>query len=142
METKIIKNIGEYEEAVFIGMTMRQSVLGIAGVIIIAVAYFLTYQSNAISSEITSYIAIGFGLPCMLFAFFKPGGYKLEKYISIWITANFLDNKKRAFICENKFYKILWEKDALELKLEQKLNKKIRRKKDGIDIKKMDTKTK
>ncbi len=39
METKVITDIGEYEENVLAGMTMRQAALSVIGVVVIVAAY-------------------------------------------------------------------------------------------------------
>lgn len=102
MEMKTNKDVTEYEENVFIGMTMRQTVLGIAGVAIIAGAYFMTY--NRMNSNMASWVAIGFGLPCFLFGFAKPHKMKLEKFLATWVRCNFLEHRRLSFKSENKFY--------------------------------------
>lgn len=102
MEIKTNKDITDYEANVFMGLSMRQTVLGIAGVIVIAVAYFLTY--NRMNENLASWLAIGLGLPCFLFGFVKPHGLKLEKFIAVWFSCCFLSHPYRKFIAENKFY--------------------------------------
>jgi FtsH-binding integral membrane protein len=103
MQIKTNKDVTEYEENVFIGMTMRQTLLGFAGVAIITAAYFTTY--NRMNSNLASWVAIGLGLPCFLFGFAKPHKMKLEKFLAIWFVCNFLEHRRLPFKEENKYFK-------------------------------------
>ncbi len=104
MEIKTNKDVTEYEENVFIGMTIRQTLLGFAGVAVIAGAYFMTY--NHMNSNLASWVAISFGLPCFLFGFAKPHKMKLEKFLAVWFRCNFLEHRRLTFKSENKFYQV------------------------------------
>ena len=55
-------------------------------------------------TEIASYIAIGCGLPCFLFAFARPQKMRLEQYLAILIKCELLSHKKRHFEAENALY--------------------------------------
>ncbi len=112
MEIKTNKDVTEYEENVFIGMTMRQTALGIAGVAVVAGAYFMTY--SRMNSNLASWVAIGLGLPCFLFGFAKPHKMKLEKFLVIWFRSNFLEHRRLPFRTENKYYEacFLEEKES------------------------------
>jgi hypothetical protein len=102
MQVKLNKDIGDYEESVFIGMTLRQAVLGIIGVVIIAGSYFMMgYDAD---SMLASWAAIGLGLPCFLFAFARPNKMRLEKFLVIWVKSQLLAYRKRKYIAENKYY--------------------------------------
>ncbi len=109
MQIKTNKDVTEYEENVFIGMTMRQTLLGFAGVAVIAGAYFMTY--NRMNSNLASWVAIGLGLPCFLFGFAKPHKMKLEKFLAIWFRCNFLEHRRLPFKTENKYYKACFNQE-------------------------------
>ena len=123
MEIKTNKDL-TYEENVFIGMTMRQTVLGIAGVAVITGAYFMTY--NRMNSNLASWVAIGLGLPCFLFGFLKPHKMKLEKFLAIWFVCNFLEHRRLPFKAENKYYKACFveEKEPKKRRMKKHVDSK------------------
>lgn len=102
METTVITNITEYEENILAGMTGRQLALGIAGILIIVLSY--TTLQSLLSLQAASYIAIGFGLPCFLFAFAHPQKMRLEQYLLILLKSELLSHRKRHFEVENALY--------------------------------------
>lgn len=109
METTVITDIGEYEENVLAGMTMRQLVLSAAGILLIVISYmggaaFLPMQA-------ASYLAIGLGLPCFLFAYAHPHKMRLEKFIAIWVECELLSHRKRWYIAENVLYEAITKND-------------------------------
>lgn len=107
METTVITNISEYEENIFMGMTLRQAVLGVAGVVLIIIAYL--YMSKDMNVQGASYVAIGFGLPCFLFAFARPKKMRLEQFLFVWIESKFLAHEKRYFIADNTLYEAIFK---------------------------------
>lgn len=132
LEVSLIDDILEYEENVFIGMTFRQTVLSFAGVGIIAGSYFLTTYAN-MNSQIASYVAMGLGLPCFLFAFLRPHKMKLEKYISVWLRFHFLSRKTRVWQTDNLFYRLLWQGQKPVTKVDVLLHEYDTENKKGIE---------
>ena len=122
METKVITDIGDYEENIVAGMTMRQVVLSVIGVAIIVLAYMLT--RNALHMQVASYIAIGMGLPCFLFAFARPRKKRLEEFLAIWIRFNFISHRKRVYKAENDLYDAVFTNDVKEPKQRKSGGKK------------------
>ena len=122
MQIKTNKDVTEYEENVFIGMTMRQTVLGIAGVVIIAGSYFMTYGS--MNNNLASWVAIGLGLPCFLFGFAKPHKMKLEKFLAIWFRCNFLEHRRLPFKSENKYYQACFVEEPEKRRIKKHVDSK------------------
>jgi hypothetical protein len=102
MKKRINIEITDYQENVFMGMTWRQVLFGIAGVVVIGVAYFMTYSS--MNENLASWVAIGMGLPCFLFGFLRPHKMPLEKFIALWFTCAFLEHRFLVFRSENALY--------------------------------------
>lgn len=121
METKVITDIGEYEENILAGMTMRQVVLSIIGVAVVVAAYMLTQGS--MHMQAASYLAIIIGLPCFLFAFARPRKKRLEEFLAIWIRFNFISHRKRVFKSENDLYDAVFLDDVKEPKQKKKRRK-------------------
>lgn len=106
MEEKVLKNIFTYQETLFMGMTGRQVGLAVAGVLLVVVTYFAT--SGEVYSQVASYIGMFCGLPCFLFAFWKPEKMELEKYLWYWIESKLLVPRKRYYKRDNELYDLLW----------------------------------
>ncbi|HBU11800.1 MAG TPA: hypothetical protein DEB31_03465 [Clostridiales bacterium] len=114
METKVITDIGEYEENVLAGMTMRQAALSVIGVVVIVAAYMAA--QGAMHMQAASYLAICVGLPCFLFAFARPRKKRLEEFLAIWIRFNFISHRKRVYRAENDLYDAVFNGDVKEPK--------------------------
>lgn len=109
MQTSVITDIGEYEENILAGMTARQLILSVVGIILTAAAYF--WAARLFSIQEASYLAIGCGLPCFLFAFAKPHKMALERFLAIWLESELLSHRKRWYIAENTLYEAVAEKE-------------------------------
>ena len=123
MKSQTIINILDCQENILAGMTLKQLVLAILGIALVVGAYLLT--RNTIHMQVASYLAIGAGLPCFLFAFAKPKGKKFEVFLVIWIRFQF-SNRKRVFRHENTMYDAVFTKT--EMKREDKKNAKVENK--------------
>ncbi len=123
MKTQTIINIPDYEENIAAGMTLRQILLSVLGVVAVVASYIWT--NGSMHMQAASYISIGVGLPCFLFAFAKPKGKKLEQFLLIWLRFQ-LSNRKRVFRSENVLYHAVF--DPIKQKKEKR-NAKVDKKK-------------
>jgi flagellar motor component MotA len=106
MKTQTIINIPDYEENIAAGMTLRQILLSVLGVVLVVASYLMT--NGSMHMQAASYLSIGAGLPCFLFAFAKPKGKKLEQFLMIWLRFQ-LSTRKRVYRSENKLYRAVFE---------------------------------
>lgn len=110
METTVITDISEYQENILAGMNGRQLALSIMGIIIIILSY--TTVTKYLPLQAASYLAIGLGLPCFLFAFARPHKMRLEQFLMIWLESELLSFRKRWYISENSLYEAISENDT------------------------------
>ncbi len=110
METTVITDISEYQENILAGMNGRQLALSILGIIIIILSY--TTVTKYLPLQAASYLAIGLGLPCFLFAFARPHKMRLEQFLMIWLESELLSFRKRWYISENRLYEAISENDT------------------------------
>ncbi|WP_066649561.1 PrgI family protein [Christensenella timonensis] len=110
METTVITDISEYKENILAGMNGRQLALSIIGIIIIILSY--TTVTKYLPLQAASYLAIGLGLPCFLFAFARPHKMRLEQFLMIWLESELLSFRKRWYISENRLYEAISENDT------------------------------
>ena len=110
METTVITDISEYQENILAGMNGRQLALSILGIVIIILSY--TTVTRYLPLQAASYLAIGLGLPCFLFAFARPHKMRLEQFLIIWLESELLSYRKRWYISENRLYEAISENDT------------------------------
>ena len=110
METTVITDISEYQENILAGMNGRQLALSILGIVIIILSY--TTVTRYLPLQAASYLAIGLGLPCFLFAFARPHKMRLEPFLIIWLESELLSYRKRWYISENRLYEAISENDT------------------------------
>lgn len=83
LEIKINKEIRDYTEAVFFGMSMRQCVCGGLGIIAAIAAFF--GLKNKIGLEATSWVCVLTAAPFAFLGFFKYHGMTAEQFLAAWI---------------------------------------------------------
>ena len=96
MEVKINKEIRDYTEAIFFGLSLRQFIFsGLACGIAVGL-YFLLHPY--MSMETVSWICVLGAAPCVVFGFVKYHGMTAEQFIWAWIKSEILMPKKHKAI--------------------------------------------
>ena len=98
MEVKINREIRNYTEAVFFGLSLRQ-------IIFSACAFFLLKPS--LGTETTSWICILAAAPFAALGFVKYNGMSAEKFVIAWVKSEFLTPKKLTFKSTNTYYELM-----------------------------------
>ena len=102
MEVKINKEIRDYTEAIFFGLSLRQFIFsGLACGIAVGL-YFLLHPY--MSMETVSWICVLGAAPCVVFGFVKYHGMTAEQFIWAWIKSEILMPKKLVFRSENLYF--------------------------------------
>ena len=105
MEVKIPKEIREYQEAVFFGLSARQFVCSLLAVGAAVGLYFLL-KPLAGTAEI-GWICILGAAPFAACGFFKYHGMTAERFIWTWFKAEFLYPKRLVFKSKNLYCTLL-----------------------------------
>ena len=105
MEVKIPKEIREYQEAVFFGLSARQFVCSLLAVGAAVGLYFLL-KPLAETAE-TGWICILGAAPFVACGFFKYHGMTAEKFLWAWFKAEFLHSKRLVFKSKNIYCSLL-----------------------------------
>lgn len=105
MEVKINREIREYTESMFFGLSMRQFFFSAAACIIAVVVYFL--MKPVLGTEVTSWLCVLAAFPFAVMGFVKYNGLTAEKFIWAWIKSEVLIPKKLTFCNTNVYYKLL-----------------------------------
>ncbi len=121
MEVKINREIREYTESMFFGLSMRQFFFSVAACLIAVAVYFLLRP--VLGMEVTSWVCILAAFPFALMGFVKYNGMTAEKIIWAWIKSEFLIPKRLTFYNTNVYYHLL-DLDEKEKKLKKEAKKR------------------
>lgn len=129
MEVKINKDIRDFTENIFFGLSMRQFIFSISACVVAVILYFLLKPFFGI--ETLSWVCILGAIPFAVLGFVKYNGMTAEKFVGAWIKSNFIIPKRLTFKANNYYYLIL--KPLIDLK--QGLIKPQNKKKEKKNLK-------
>ena len=101
MEIKINKEIRNYKETIFFGLSMRQFVCAVLAVGVAVGLYFALNQ--IVSRETVSWVCIVGASPIAAAGFFRYNGMTLEKFLWAWFKSEFLMAGNRVWKSENYY---------------------------------------
>ena len=147
MEVKINKDIREFSESIFFGLTMRQFIFSLLACAIAIVLYFTLKPFLGI--ETLSWICILGAAPFAVLGFVKYNGMTAEKFIVAFIKSEFITPKRLTFKSKNIYAEVF--KPTIERNLKnglvkpqhkhkEKKNKKSKKLKKEVDNNAEDTK--
>ena len=108
MEIKINKEIRNYKETVYFGLTARQLICSLLAVGTAAGLYFAL--RGVLDRETLGWLCIVGAAPMAAAGFFHYHGLALEQFLWAWCKTNFLLAGRRLWHSENYLYD-LWEKE-------------------------------
>ena len=114
MEIKINKEIKDYKESMFFGLSMRQFVCSALAVGAAVGTYF--GLKDLVGKEMVSWLCIIIAAPFAAAGFFKYNGMTFEQFALAAIRSELLATGKRVYKSENFLYKIYEEVLADESK--------------------------
>ena len=112
MEVKINREIREYTESVFFGLSLRQIIFSVCALAVAVAGFFLL--KPALGTETTSWICILAAAPFAALGFIKYNGMTAGKFVVAWFKSEFLIPKKLTFKSINTYYEIM--KPSIEKK--------------------------
>ena len=122
MEVKINREIREYTESIFFGLSMRQFFFSICACMVALILYFLLKPYFGI--ETLSWVCILGAVPFAVLGFIKYNGMTAEKFITAWIKSEILTPKKLTFKPTNLYYEDLKNIENRKNQIEKKMNRK------------------
>ena len=130
MEVKINKEIRQYKENIFFGLTMRQFVCSALACIIAVGIYFIT-KPIFNNTGTTSWLCMAGAVPFALLGFVKYNGMTAEKFFMAWVKSEILTPKRLVFKPNNLYLDMYkqCEKNKKKSKKKIKANKKEKSKK-------------
>ena len=115
MEIKINKEIRDYTESIFFGLSMRQFIFSALACGMAVLVYFLL--RNYIGTELLSWICIITAIPFGALGFIKYNGMTADEFVVAWIKSEILTPKVLVFKAEN-IYEQLFESEYKRLEKE------------------------
>lgn len=104
MEVKFLKDIRNYNESIFFGLSMRQFLFAALALGCSVIVYFLFH--DVMSTEAVGWLCILAALPGAFLGFFKYQGLNAEQFFRI--VMRFLSSpKKLPRVNNNLYYEIL-----------------------------------
>ena len=119
MEVKINREIRNYTESIFFGLSLRQFICSVLACGVAVAIYFLA--SGHVHKEVVSWLCVLGALPFAGLGFFKYNGMPLEDFLVAFIKSEILTPRKLKFKSENIYYETM--KDKIEEKMKEDLKK-------------------
>lgn len=105
MEVKINREIRDYTESMFFGLSLRQFIFSILACGV-AVGIYFGFKSY-LGTETVSWMCIVGAAPFAVMGFIKYNSMTAEQFIMAWIRSEFLIPKKLMFAAKNTYYELL-----------------------------------
>ena len=102
MEIKINKEIRNYTESMFFGLSMRQFFFAIMGVGVAVMTYFML--RSHLGTETLSWVCMLGAAPFVAMGFITYNGMTAEQFAVAWIKDKILEPKKVKFECDTFYH--------------------------------------
>ena len=112
MEVKINREIRNYTEAMFFGLSLRQFIFSVCAVVVAVGVYFLL--KPYVGTETVSWMCVLCAAPFAALGFIKYNGMTAEKFVWAWIKSEFLMPTKLVFRPTNTYLEVM--KPSIEQK--------------------------
>lgn len=105
MEVKINREIRNYTESVFFGLSLRQCIFSALACVVAVGIYFLL--EPYLGTETVSWMCILGAAPFVALGFLKYHGLNAEQFVWAWIKSEYLTPKKLVFRSTNTYLAIM-----------------------------------
>lgn len=105
MEVKINREIREYTESMFFGLTLRQFIFTVLAAAASIISYFLLRP--VIGIEAVSWVCMLTAVPFAVLGFVRYNGMPAEKFIWAWVKSEVLMPKHLCFGNSNLYMELL-----------------------------------
>ena len=105
MEVKINREIRNYTESMFFGLSLRQCVFSLLAVLVAVGLYFLL--KPYVGSETVSWMCVLGAAPFAALGFFTYHGMTAEQFLWAWLRSELLEPKQIHFEASTLYYEAL-----------------------------------
>jgi len=109
LEIKIPKEIRNYTESIFFGLSLRQFIFSVLAIGIAVLIYF--GLRGFLGTETVSWLCISGAAPFAAMGFIRYHGMTAEQLAAAWFKSEFLLPRKLVFKAENRYAKIILRGD-------------------------------
>ena len=102
MEVKINREIRDYTESMFFGLSLRQFFFSVMAILVSVGVYFIL--KPYLGTETVSWVCILCAAPFAAMGFIKYNGMTAEQIAWAWFCSEFLMPKKLMFAATNTYY--------------------------------------
>ncbi|MEH2949194.1 PrgI family protein [Lachnospiraceae bacterium 48-21] len=127
MEVKINKEIRNYTESMFFGLSMRQFLFSVLACGVAVGLFFLL--RGRFGTETVSWMCVLGASPFAVMGFVRYNGMTAEQFVWAWIKSEFLMPKRVLFLPDNLYYEALKQSIEAHEKETPAVQKKRRKKK-------------
>ena len=122
MEVKINKDVREYTESMFFGLSLRQFVFSFIALIVAVVIYF--WLKPHLGTETVSWMCVLGAAPFAALGFINYHGLNAEQLLWAWLKSEIIEPKKLIFESTTLYYDVLKENITKREKEAMKSNDK------------------
>ncbi len=132
MEVKINREIREYTESIFFGLSMRQFIFAVLAVAVAVGIYF--GLKPFCGTETVSWLCIVGAFPFAALGFVTYHSMTAEEFLWVWLRSEIIEPKHYYFEANNIYYEMLRdgistrEKEELKRNVKNRQKRKTRRK--------------
>lgn len=105
MEVRINKEVRDYQESIFFGLSLRQFIFAVLAVGVAVGIYFAL--KNVVGTSEVGWMCILGALPFAMCGFFRYNGMPAEKFIAAFLRSEYLTPRRLVFKAENVYAKAL-----------------------------------
>ena len=105
MEVKINKEIRNYQESMFFGLSMRQFIFSVLAIIVAVVLYFVL--KPYVGTETVSWMCVLGAAPFAAMGFFTYHGMTAEQFIINWIRTELIEPRYYKFESKSLYYQLM-----------------------------------
>ena len=120
MEVKINREIREYTESIFFGLSLRQSLFSAMAVVAAIILGFALH--GKVNTEVLSWICVFGAAPFALMAFVTYHGMTAEQFAWAWLRSEVLEPRHYHNEPQNTYYELM--KNQMEAKEKEVLNQR------------------
>ena len=105
MEIKINREIRDYHESMFMGLSLRQTIFSVLAILVAVGLYF--WLNPILGTETVSWVCMLGAAPFAVIGFVSYHGMPAEKFIWVWFRSEVLEPKQLCFKPNNLYYELM-----------------------------------
>ncbi len=105
MEIKINREIRDYHESMFMGLSLRQTIFSVLAILVAIGLYF--WLNPILGTETVSWVCILGAAPFAALGFVSYHGMSAEKFLWVWFRSEILEPKQLCVRPNNLYYELM-----------------------------------